>query len=35
VWSTPTFFINGAEATRLGSATTVEGWKEAINTLLS
>lgn len=33
VWSTPTFFINGAEAT-LSSQSSLEDWQETINPLL-
>ncbi|MEM9090857.1 MAG: thioredoxin domain-containing protein [Cyanobacteria bacterium P01_F01_bin.53] len=35
VWSTPTFFINGAEATQLSSGSSVEAWKAVIDPLLS
>ena len=34
VWSTPTFFINGAEATDLSSQSSLEDWQEKINSLL-
>ena len=34
VWSTPTFFINGAEATTLGSSSTLEDWSEILDPLL-
>ena len=34
VWSTPTFFINGAEATDLSSQSSVEDWQQAIDSLL-
>ena len=34
VWSTPTFFINGAEATNLSSQSSLEDWQEQINSLL-
>jgi protein-disulfide isomerase len=34
VWATPTFFINGAEAVRIGSSTTVEEWRDTIQGLL-
>ena len=34
VWSTPTYFINGAEATDLSSKSTVEDWKNLIDSLL-
>ena len=35
VWSTPTYFINGAEATDLSSQSSVEDWQQAINELLA
>lgn len=35
VWSTPTFFINGAEATQLSSGSNLEDWQAIINPLLS
>jgi Thioredoxin len=34
VWSTPTFFINGAEATTLGSSSTREDWNNILDPLL-
>ena len=34
VWSTPTFFINGAEATSLSSGSSLEAWKAVIDPLL-
>ena len=34
VWSTPTFFINGAEATELSSQSSLEDWQRALNSLL-
>ena len=34
VWSTPTFFVNGAEATNLSSKSTVKDWQEIIDSLL-
>jgi protein-disulfide isomerase len=34
VWSTPTFFINGAEATELSSKSSLEDWQEKIDSLL-
>lgn len=34
VWSTPTFFINGAEATSLSSGSSPEDWQTVINELL-
>ena len=34
VWSTPTFFINGAEATQLGSSSTLEDWNKILGPLL-
>ena len=34
VWSTPTFFINGAEATDLSSQSSLQNWQKAIDTLL-
>lgn len=30
VWSTPTFFINGAEATQLSSSSTLEEWSKIL-----
>ena len=35
VWSTPTFFINGAEASELSSQSSLEDWQQAIESLLS
>jgi len=35
VWSTPTFFVNGSEATSLSSSSTLEDWKETLQPLLS
>ena len=35
VWSTPTFFINGAEATDLSSGSSLDEWKSVIDPLLS
>ena len=35
VWSTPTYFINGAEATDLSSQSTLQDWQKQINSLLS
>ena len=35
VWSTPTFFINGAEATDLSSGSSLEAWQAVIDPLLS
>ncbi|WP_036487977.1 thioredoxin domain-containing protein [Myxosarcina sp. GI1] len=35
VWSTPTFFINGAEATDLSSQSSLEDWQQTIDSLLS
>ena len=35
VWSTPTFFINGAEATQLSSGSNLEDWQAIINPMLS
>ena len=34
VWSTPTFFINGAEATDLSSQSNLSDWQEKIEALL-
>ncbi len=34
VWSTPTFFINGAEATALSSSASLQDWQSAIDPLL-
>jgi protein-disulfide isomerase len=34
VWSTPTFFINGAEATDLSSQSSLSDWQKKINSLL-
>ena len=34
VWSTPTYFINGAEATDLSSKSSLEDWQAKINSLL-
>ena len=34
VWSTPTFFINGAEVTQLSSLSTFEQWNEILGPLL-
>lgn len=34
VWSTPTFFINGAQVSDLSSQSTVDQWQEKINSLL-
>ncbi|MBE9063628.1 thioredoxin domain-containing protein [cf. Phormidesmis sp. LEGE 11477] len=34
VWSTPTFFINGAEATTLSSGSSVQDWQSVIDDLL-
>ena len=34
VWSTPTFFINGAEATHLSSGSSLSDWKSVIDPLL-
>jgi protein-disulfide isomerase len=33
VWSTPTFFINGAEVPRLSSSSTVEDWQAVLEPL--
>lgn len=35
VWSTPTFFINGAEAPDLSSASTIAVWQSTLDDLLS
>lgn len=35
VWSTPTFFINGAEATELSSQSSLEDWQQTIDSLLN
>jgi 2-hydroxychromene-2-carboxylate isomerase len=34
VWSTPTFFINGAEATQLSSSSALEDWNTVLEPLL-
>jgi 2-hydroxychromene-2-carboxylate isomerase len=34
VWSTPTFFINGAEATQVSSSSTFEDWNNILEPLL-
>ncbi|GAB4541489.1 MAG: hypothetical protein Tsb0014_33480 [Pleurocapsa sp.] len=34
VWSTPTYFINGAEATDLSSQSSLQDWQEKIDFLL-
>ena len=34
VWSTPTFFINGAEATQLSSSSALEDWNKILEPLL-
>ena len=34
VWSTPTFFINGAEATALSSGSSLDDWQGVIEPLL-
>ena len=34
VWSTPTYFINGAEASDLSSQSSLQQWQEAIDALL-
>ena len=34
VWSTPTYFINGAEASDLSSQSTLQEWEETIDSLL-
>lgn len=34
VWSTPTFFINGAEATDLSSQSSLPDWQDKINSIL-
>ena len=33
VWSTPTYFINGAEATDLSSQSTLQDWQKQIDSL--
>jgi protein-disulfide isomerase len=33
VWSTPTFFINGAEAMQLSSSSTVQDWQKILDEL--
>ena len=35
VWSTPTFYINGAEVTQLSSSSTPEEWNQILEPLLS
>ena len=34
VWSTPTYFINGAEATHLSSQSSLADWQKQIDSLL-
>ena len=34
VWSTPTFFINGAEAIDLSSQSSLQDWQDKINSIL-
>ena len=34
VWSTPTYFINGAEVTDLSSQSSVKDWQQKIDSLL-
>ena len=34
IWATPTFFINGAEATQLSSSSTLEDWNKILEPLL-
>jgi len=34
VWSTPTYFINGAEATDLSSQSSLQDWRSQIDSLL-
>lgn len=34
VWSTPTFFINGAEATDLSSQSSLSDWRNTLDSLL-
>ena len=34
VWSTPTFYINGAEANQLSSSSTLEDWNKVLDPLL-
>ncbi|EAZ89599.1 DsbA family protein [Crocosphaera chwakensis] len=34
VWSTPTFFINGAQTTDLSSQSSLQDWQDKINSLL-
>ncbi|MGF1589640.1 MAG: DsbA family protein [Pleurocapsa sp.] len=34
VWSTPTYFINGAEANDLSSQSSLQDWQNVINSLL-
>lgn len=31
IWSTPTFFINGSEATQLSSSSTLNNWKRVLD----
>ncbi|MEL6930917.1 MAG: thioredoxin domain-containing protein [Cyanobacteria bacterium J06600_6] len=35
VWSTPTYFVNGAEATNLSSQSTLQDWRSLIDSLMS
>lgn len=34
VWSTPTYFINGVQATQLSSSSSLADWKEVLDPLL-
>ena len=34
VWSTPTFYINGAEVIQLGSSSTLQDWNKILDPLL-
>ena len=34
IWSTPTYFINGAEASDLSSQSSLQEWQDTINSLL-
>ena len=35
VWSTPTYFINGAEASDLSSKSTLQDWQQTLDSLLA
>ena len=35
IWSTPTYFINGAEAAKLSSQSSLQDWQQKIDSLLA